>query len=123
MLRNNILTGNKSPNVYDRSMTTIADHNMKDGNPHFREPAANDFHLLADSPAKDAGVTIAEVRSDHDGISRPQGEGYDRGAYEYSEDSFVPTAGLHSSFIYSGSTHPIYLGFTKKTNSNRETKP
>ena len=122
-VRNNILFRNREPNLLNLSKTTTADHNTVDSNPHFREPAINDFHLQADSPAIDTGVKIPEVRSDHDGIPRPQGKEYDRGAYEYSNDSFVPTAGLHSSFIYSGPTHPIYIGFTRRTESTRETRP
>jgi hypothetical protein len=42
-----------------------------------------DFHLTALSPAKDAGVTIASLKMDRDGVSRPQGPAYDIGAYEF----------------------------------------
>ena len=45
--------------VADHSKTTVYDHNMIDGNPLFRDPKANDFHLQPGSPAIDAGVTIA----------------------------------------------------------------
>ncbi|MDD5148280.1 MAG: choice-of-anchor Q domain-containing protein, partial [Candidatus ainarchaeum sp.] len=38
----------------------------------------------SDSPAINAGETISEVQSDIRGVSRPQGAGYDIGAYEYS---------------------------------------
>ena len=81
---------------------------MVDGNPRFRDPKANDFHLQSASPAIDAGVTIAEVRSDHDGISRPQGKGYDLGAYEYSDDSFVPTTSTYSNiFRFRPGVYPV----------------
>jgi uncharacterized protein YjaG (DUF416 family) len=44
--------------------------------------AANDFQLQATSPAIDAGMALSEVLTDLKGISRPQGAGYDIGAYE-----------------------------------------
>jgi hypothetical protein len=41
-----------------------------------------DFRLRPDSPALDAGLPLAEVAHDADGVSRPRGKGYDLGAYE-----------------------------------------
>jgi hypothetical protein len=41
------------------------------------------LHLQSSSPMIDAGLTISGLVSDHDGISRPQGAGFDIGAYEY----------------------------------------
>ncbi|MGI5397263.1 choice-of-anchor Q domain-containing protein [Streptomyces sp. CA-251251] len=43
----------------------------------------SDFRLQAGSPAVDTG-TRTGTSVDHEGISRPQGSGWDRGAYEYS---------------------------------------
>ncbi len=54
--------------------------------PQFANLAGLDFHLGASSPAVDAGIATAAVR-DLDGVPRPQGVGYDLGAYER------PTAG------------------------------
>jgi len=48
----------------------------------FVNPSGKDFHLLSNSPAKDAGVTRADVTDDRDGNSRPQGAAYDIGCYE-----------------------------------------
>lgn len=45
-------------------------------------PAANDYHLLASSPAVDAGLTLTQINTDLDGNPRPQGAGYDIGAYK-----------------------------------------
>lgn len=45
--------------------------------------------LLAGSPAIDAGQTIQAITTDARGVTRPQGQAYDSGAYEY-----VPTATL-----------------------------
>jgi hypothetical protein len=44
------------------------------------------FHLVADSPAVDAGIVIAEVGFDRLGTPRPQGAASDIGAYELVVD-------------------------------------
>ena len=53
--------------------------------PQFVNEGSDDFHLLQNSSAIDAGGTpnIA-VATDYDGTPRPQGSGYDIGAYEYT---------------------------------------
>ncbi len=115
VVRNNIVIGNRDPNLGRYSQSSVYDHNLIDGDPLFRDPEANDFHLLPNSPAIDAGATIAEVQSDHDGISRPQGKAYDLGAYEYTEDSFVPTTSTYySSSFVPGKTYRVIIGFTLK---------
>ncbi len=52
----------------------------------FIDAAANDYHLSATSPARDAGTTttLADAPQDRDGVTRPQGPGVDIGAYELS---------------------------------------
>jgi len=55
-----------------------------------------DYHLLAGSPAIDAGLALAQVTIDRDGVPRPQGATYDIGAYEYApgwEPDPIPDAG------------------------------
>ena len=42
-----------------------------------------DFHLQTGRPMIDVGLTIPALKADHGGGSRPQGAGYDIGAYEY----------------------------------------
>jgi hypothetical protein len=44
--------------------------------------AAGDFRLRPDSPAIDVGLALPEVTRDALGVVRPQGRGYDLGAYE-----------------------------------------
>jgi parallel beta-helix repeat protein len=60
------------------------DHNLLSStDPKFVNASGGNFHLMPDSPAINAGVTIPNVTDDFDGITRPQGAGYDIGAYEY----------------------------------------
>ncbi|MDB5039194.1 MAG: hypothetical protein JWQ35_2722, partial [Bacteriovoracaceae bacterium] len=44
---------------------------------------ASDFHLQSASPAINAGIALTEVTTDLEGVSKPQGAGYDIGAYEF----------------------------------------
>jgi parallel beta-helix repeat protein len=53
---------------------------------HFVDPNA-DLHLLADSPAIDAGTTMQAPPNDLEGTPRPLGAGIDLGAYEYKSVS------------------------------------
>jgi hypothetical protein len=50
--------------------------------PRFVDAAADDLHLLPDSPAVDRGAEIPGLVDDFDGVSRPQGGGVDIGAFE-----------------------------------------
>ena len=56
--------------------------------PMFVDPANDDFHLLFNSPAIDAGTNTG-VATDYDGTARPQGAAYDIGAYEYTPPPMV----------------------------------
>lgn len=49
--------------------------------PLFVDAASDDFHILCNSPCKDAGTDVS-LTSDYDGNAIPQGVGYDMGAYE-----------------------------------------
>ncbi|MEO5731515.1 MAG: choice-of-anchor Q domain-containing protein [Byssovorax sp.] len=46
------------------------------------DPALADFHLRQGSPAVDTGESNSNVSGDHVGAARPQGNAFDRGAYE-----------------------------------------
>ena len=46
-------------------------------------PASPNFGLTARSPAINAGTTLGATSTDFDSATRPQGSGYDIGAYEY----------------------------------------
>lgn len=54
----------------------------KNSDPKFVAAKNGDFHLLPGSPAIDAGFSV-NLAADHDGVTRPQGGGYDIGAYEF----------------------------------------
>jgi len=55
-------------------------------------PSNLDLHLKAGSPAIDAGTSSGAPSVDFDGVSRPQGSGYDVGAYEYVTGNQAPVA-------------------------------
>jgi hypothetical protein len=63
-------------------------------NPLFKNSAIGDFRLNETSPAIDGAISAYIVPTDFDGVSRPQGDGYDIGVYEYemqgSGDSTPP---------------------------------
>ncbi|NOQ22584.1 MAG: hypothetical protein GQ565_08050 [Candidatus Aegiribacteria sp.] len=52
------------------------------GDPELEDPSNGDFHLQTSSPAIDAGSSTGAPSDDFEGTSRPQGSGYDMGAYE-----------------------------------------
>lgn len=52
--------------------------------PMFVDAAGHDFHLQSTSTAINAGVALFHLSDDFDGNTRPQGAGYDIGAYEYA---------------------------------------
>src|SRR5713101_5480671 len=83
IVENNISFQNANGDYMDGATGTVQDHNLFGINPLFVNPATSDFHLHAGSPAIDAGVTLAQVPVDADGIIRPQGMAYDIGAYEF----------------------------------------
>ena len=49
-----------------------------------------DFHLSEESTAIDNGTSYNAPLVDFDGIERPQGNGYDIGAYEYAGIPYIP---------------------------------
>jgi len=62
--------------------------------PQYLNRNTNDFRLQSTSPAIDAGSISTAALTDRDGLTRPQGNGIDIGAYEYYQintDTTPPT--------------------------------
>ncbi|MHB9154178.1 MAG: choice-of-anchor Q domain-containing protein, partial [Endomicrobiales bacterium] len=60
------------------------DSSALNADPLFANASAGDFHLLSNSPCIDRGADIlATVKTDKDGVARPQGRAMDTGPYEY----------------------------------------
>jgi len=77
-------------------------------NPLFVDPDNGDYHLQAGSPAIDAGYDLTGmVTDDYEGNPRPQGAGYDIGAYETSSG---PPQYCSDGTLYAqcSSTLPLY---------------
>jgi hypothetical protein len=89
IVRNNIVIGGRLGVLVDAGIATSLSNNLTT-DPKFVNAAGADFHLQADSPAIDAGIAIAEVTTDFDGVARPQGAAYDIGAYEFANNSPLP---------------------------------
>ena len=58
------------------------DRNGLNADPSFTNAGAKDYSLKSTSPALNRGATLAEVKVDSLGVSRPQGANYDVGAFE-----------------------------------------
>lgn len=106
IVRNNLFYATEPGSTLDfisstPNVTSYTESGSIHGNPLFVNapatiPSSPDFHLQKDSPAIDKGVSIPTVTTvDFAGAARPQGAGYDIGAYEYALGAnarFLPTA-------------------------------
>lgn len=84
-VRNNLCSQNGTPAQFrDDSGLAILSGNLfgNEWDPKFVSAVGHDFHLLAGSHALDAGIAVAGVLTDKDGVNRPQGTAFDMGAYE-----------------------------------------
>ena len=59
------------------------DTGTTEGDPEFVASTTGDYHLSSTSPCIDIGTSNGAPVTDFDGVTRPQGYGYDVGAYEY----------------------------------------
>lgn len=64
----------------DASNKSFTDSDIKD-------ISKDDYHLTATSTLVDMGKTISSVKTDYDGLKRPQGSAYDVGAYELKDNT------------------------------------
>ena len=81
-MANNISYGNPGGDVYGLTSATVKT-NLFGTDPKFVDAAHADFRLQSSSPAINAGTPRSQVTTDIAGGPRPQGNGYDIGAYEY----------------------------------------
>jgi hypothetical protein len=72
------------------NVTLACDNEHIDENPRLRDPDHDDYHLLGDSPAIDAGCPPYALPTDLDREARPSGQGYDIGADEYRSTLYLP---------------------------------
>jgi PKD repeat protein len=82
----------------------------------FTNPAADDYHLKTGSPAIDTGTNLAEVTSDLEGLSRPQGSSTDIGCYEVFAGPLPPTADF-STDVTAG-PRPLAVTFTDQSSNS-----
>jgi len=71
-------------------------YSSDDGSGLFVNRTGRDYHLLQNSPAKSFGTAIYQEKPapavDLEGNIRPQGSGFDAGAYEFAEAPLPPAA-------------------------------
>jgi len=91
IIQNNICYGNEGAGQIAMTVAGTADHNLIT-NPFFTNPSVYDYTLQANSPALNAGTTLAAVTTDYAGVARPQGAAYDIGAYERVAGDTTPPA-------------------------------
>ncbi len=70
--------------LFNTTDGTPAPHNILDTDPLFVDTANDDFRLQSHSPAIDTGMALTGFTTDIIGTTRPQGDGWDIGAYEYN---------------------------------------
>ncbi len=99
IVRNNISTD------FSFSGGVTYDHNieitMSQASNYFVNPSGGvgNYHLNETSPAIDAGSGVNAPTIDKDGIARPQGNGIDIGAYEFTSSTSVDEETLPNDFI------------------------
>ncbi len=81
----NAIGGYNGSKTWSQWQSAGFDIHGKNADPKFKNIGSKDFSLQENSPALDAGMTAGNPYNiDIMGISRPQGQNYDMGAYEYN---------------------------------------
>lgn len=71
-----------------------------DGDPQFFDPVGMDFRLTGGSPCIDTGKDVSVVVTrDLSGITRPQGMGFDLGAFEYITGTLTAQNGINLPLV------------------------
>jgi hypothetical protein len=88
-IKNNIIYRTTNP-IVDRGLGTLQSVNLST-DPLFVDPSTGNFRLQPGSMAIDTGLNLAPVVTmDIVGTPRPQGAGWDIGAYEYVGTTLLP---------------------------------
>ncbi len=86
LVRNNLSCGggvvDPNSSYNGEPMSYVSMNNIENQDPRFVDPKTYDFRLTSGSPAIDAGIAERAPKTDLEGKPRPQGRGYDIGAYE-----------------------------------------
>jgi len=109
LIQSSQVTGGNNLLYYPgRSLSPQFPGDIVNKDPLFVNVANYDFHLLTNSPAIDKGVPLSIVTNDMDGVSRPQGSGWDIGASEFNLGQVVNAPNVtgqpHGSTNAPGST-------------------
>ncbi|MEZ4273590.1 MAG: right-handed parallel beta-helix repeat-containing protein, partial [Myxococcota bacterium] len=86
----NNISYNNLQDLFDGGINTTQGNNLLGINPFFVDAGNRDFHLTSQSPARDAGRTLDEVKTDIDGRLRSKDGVYDIGAYEFGDGEITP---------------------------------
>ena len=91
IVRNNLTTDlSNSDQVVEDSNITLS---MDETGAFFVDAVNLDLHLVEDADAVDSGTSTGAPEMDRDRIVRPQGTGFDVGAYEWHDGSVEPIPG------------------------------
>ncbi|MDP4201947.1 MAG: right-handed parallel beta-helix repeat-containing protein [Bacteroidota bacterium] len=105
IVTNNISWNHKAGNIYDIGVGSSFATNLTNKSPLFVDSIQYNFHLQSTSPAINAGTNLSPtVIDDYDGTIRPQGAGYDIGAFEYYSTQAISTIAVNSPTVTEGSS-------------------
>ncbi len=95
---------------YNNGFTTPTGTGNISANPLFVDQTTGDYHLQSNSPCIDTGTSSNAPVIDFEGTSRPQGSGFDIGAYEYSNGLEINKQVQTNISVYPNPTNDkIYL--------------
>ena len=83
---------------------------VQDDNQIFVDPNNSNYHLLQSSQPTNIGTSLVSsvVSVDLDGVSRPQGSGYDIGAYEFTSTTSIDDEQIVNDFkLYQNYPNPF----------------